>query len=60
MAIDIPNVEVDAEAGGRAPQPYFYAAHILARFEFEVANVSHFDSAYEFIIFLLLFPHRAR
>jgi hypothetical protein len=60
VAIDVPNIEVDAEPGGSASQPYLYTTHILTRFEFEVANVSHFDSTHEFIVFLLLFPDRTR
>ena len=54
VPVCVPDIDVDADAGRGAAQTYLHAAHILARFELEVADIGRIDAANEIVVFLLL------
>ena len=58
-AVRIPDIDIQAESRGRAPEPHLDAPDIFAGFQLQVADITTLDPANEIIVLLLLLSNSA-
>jgi len=60
VAVDVPDVEVGANARGRAAQAHFDAANVITVIELQVTDLRRVYTTHEVVVFLLQLADGAR